>query len=179
MGVSVTLVRLDWLQGWLQKTAVQVEVERELEHPKSSVDMQITSSLEVHSRAVIGNNTCCFGSSLVFALHDEENCILIFRMSSPCTQALFLNSAVDAMDPLVEQWPLAMRWFRSKDGVARLVVQSQDMLNINITPSAFRCAWQSHWLTCLHNVSISVYFANCKGKKALLATLLERALWCH
>lgn len=55
-------------------------------------------------------------------------------------QALFLNSAVDAMDPLVEQWPLALQWHSTKDGVARLTVQSQDMLNINITPSAFRCS---------------------------------------
>lgn len=45
--------RLFWMQAWLQKTAVQVEVERELEHLKSSVDMQITSSMEVHFCAVI------------------------------------------------------------------------------------------------------------------------------
>lgn len=56
-----------------------------------------------------------------------------------CTlQALFLNSAVDAMDPLMEQWPLTLRLHRDKEAVARLTLHSEEMLNVNITPSAFR-----------------------------------------
>ena len=66
------------------------------------------------------------------------------------SQALFLNSAVDALDPLVESWPLALAWRSDKDGAARLALHSADLLNINITPSAFRhglCAWSV--LSCL------------------------------
>lgn len=47
---------------------------------------------------------------------------------------------MDALDPLVEAWPLSVGYHRDGRGAARLLVQSADMLNVNITPSAFRCA---------------------------------------
>ena len=54
------------------------------------------------------------------------------------TQVLFLNSAVDAMDPLMEEWPLTLQLHRSKDAVTRMMLLSEEVLNVNITPSAFR-----------------------------------------
>lgn len=53
-------------------------------------------------------------------------------------QVLFLNSAVDAMDPLMEEWPLTLQLHRSKDAVTRMMLLSEEVLNVNITPSAFR-----------------------------------------
>lgn len=53
-------------------------------------------------------------------------------------QALFLNSAVDAMDPLMEPWPLKLRLHQDKEAATRLTLHSEEFLNVNITPSAFR-----------------------------------------
>ncbi len=52
---------------------------------------------------------------------------------------LFLNSAVDAMDPLLEAWPVQVAWRSAARGRRKLLLSSDTPLAVNITPSAFRC----------------------------------------
>jgi hypothetical protein len=62
----------------------------------------------------------------------------MYLLTACGAQVLFLNSAVDAMDPLMEEWPLTLQLHRSKDAVTRMTLLSEEVLNVNITPSAFR-----------------------------------------
>ena len=62
----------------------------------------------------------------------------VYLLTACGAQVLFLNSAVDAMDPLMEEWPLTLQLHRSKDAVTRMTLLSEEVLNVNITPSTFR-----------------------------------------
>lgn len=67
-------------------------------------------------------------------------------------QVLYLNSAMDSVDRMVEEWPATLA-VQHSPAVKRVVITAENPLEVTLTPMALRCVW--HTRDWLHTYNVS------------------------